>query len=210
VRSLLLAALLLAATPAAAEECQALLAARGHLAASQRAASPTRAAWEKARDAWASAPASCRSGMWYVTAANLLRAPRAPKELVAEGVRFTGASEALAAGLTACPRDAALLAYLAYLARVEPAAAPPLPADACTTVDASDAALRAYVCGSQAIAAGRWADAEKQLAGIEPERFPDLARLLAAIRAHTGRKLPDPPPPRLGCDPFCPMESWRR
>jgi hypothetical protein len=211
-RRLVLVALLLVAREAAAgDPCETLLAARGHLVAWQRAKAPSRATEAKARSAWASVPASCRGGMWYVTAANLLRAPGAsPGPLVAGELRFGSSAEALAAGLAACPKDAALLATVAYLARVAPTEAPPLPAGACSSVDPGDAALRAYVCGSEAIAAGRWADADEHLGSVDPARVPDLAALRASIRKHTRRKQPATPAPKLSCDPFCPMEGWRR
>jgi len=213
VRSLLVALLLYGGVAGADEKCgDQLLAARGHLLASQRAMSPSRTAESKSRAAWAAVPPSCRTGMWYVTAANILRNPGSSEEpLVAGDVRFTTPAEALAAGLAVCPKDPELVAYIAYLSRIAPKLAPPLPAESCANVAAADPSLHAYVCGVQAFTAGQPAEAEKHLVAVKSPRFPDVAELLAAARKKTGHKSasPGPPTPALACDPFCPMESWR-
>jgi hypothetical protein len=203
-----LALLLVLAAPARADvaPCGDLGAARSSLRHNQVAKQPEKGAEQRARDAWAAVEPRCRDGAWYLLAANLLRAPgHAMQPLVAGDVTFTGARDALAAGLAAQPRDADLLAYVAYLARIAPDAGPPLPDDACTIVHEAEPSTRAYVCTVQALLAGRRADAAHTVDAIVAPRFPDVVELRALAHAPS-RKLA---PRQLGCDPFCPSEGWR-
>ncbi len=209
---LLLLLVIAGAARAAEPKCgDELGVARSSLAADQRAESPSKARILKARAAWAQVAPECRRAAWYVTAATLLRHPGPPHEpLVAGDVRFATPKEALEAGLRADGKDPELLAYVAYLARVHPEQAPALPEDACATLAGADAAPRDYVCGVQAFTAARWAEALSRLGAVKSPRFPAVKELLATAAARLRKmKLPATEPPRLGCDPFCPLELWR-
>lgn len=192
---------------------EALLPARGLLATAQRARQPSKTAVEKARAAWAAVPAACQGGAWYALGAAILRNPGpGARQPLAEGKRsFAAPKDALEAGLKAAPQDPELLAYVAYLGRVQPEASPPLPKEACARLKDADPAVRDYVCGVQALADGRGAEAARLFGAFTSRRFPDIGELRALAEKAGGKggaKAPVPAP-QLGCDPFCPQELWR-
>lgn len=203
----LLAAVSFSAT-ARAECGNELPSARAHLKALQVAKEPSKKREQQARDAWAQVAPECRPGTWYVTAANLLRFG-SEEPLTAGTMKIASPKEALEAGLAACPKDADLLAYVAYVARIAPASAPALPPTACDTVTVEAGDTKAYVCGVQAFTAGRFADARSELVKIKSTGFPDLAELFGVIKKKTKKSVPKVKPPSLSCDPFCPAETWR-
>lgn len=195
---------------------QAISAVQGMLSTGLRSMESARYFLGKARALWAAVPAGCRTGDFYVAGANLLRQPENYDEpLLAEGVRFASAKEALTAGLAADPKAAKLLAYIAYLSRVEPEQSPPLPADACERLKDRDADLRNYVCGVMAFSAGRFSEAAQKLAEVkDPGNFPDAASLREAALHRTQPRALTPRTALAAreqsnlwsCNPFCPLE----
>lgn len=138
----------------------------------------------KVRELWPAVPEACRTGEWYLVAAQMLALETAPFE--AAGVRLASRDEALAAAV-AQPADPDVLAYVAFTAGVGGATA--LPADACAAASApgeSDAAR--YVCGHAALAAGDAKTAAERFAAIEsPARFADLDLRRAEAERALGR-----------------------
>ena len=137
--------------------------------------------------AWRALPRECRGGAWYLAGAVLLRSGAAT--LDHDGAALATPRDALERGLAAAPSDPALLAYVAYVGRVQPDDAPRLPADACARARAAaaddEAALVAYVCAHATLATGAVEDAATAFAAIAEPPYPDagVCRVEALLAA---------------------------
>lgn len=180
--------------PAAGPDCEAVLrdlrGAWGLIHSAAEPGPPTR----RFLDGWPKAPPECRTGAWYTLAARRLHT--APGPLVADGVTFADAKQALDAGLAAAPADGGLLAYVAFGSGAAPDAFPALPADACARIAPGDD--KAYVCGTVALRERQFDAALNHLAAIHDlAAYPDGAAKLRDARAGAGL----PPLPAAPVDP---------
>ena len=143
---------------------------------------------QSARRSFGESPEGCASGLWYLAAARLLREPGQKGPLAGGGGALRDAKEALDKGLAADPSQPDLLAFVAYLSALSPGSSPGLPTDACERVSGAPAALKAYVCGHEAMRRGDYASAEASFAAVEKEPpFPDVSLRRAQALLKLGR-----------------------